>query len=145
VIEIEPGTLSQVKQAQNGRMVLISDDAAGIAADLRAIDRSLRLRCADDQSVYIVYQALEDGEKLVTTSKTLDARIVQRVREIAQPGYDLVGELHKAEAQDRREHEHKVSEQVGDVADKLAFAIRKDLSRTETPKTAKSRAFLGGQ
>jgi hypothetical protein len=147
VIEVEPGTLNQVRTAANGMLIVIRDDVSGVAQDLRQIDPTLRLRCNDDQSLFIVYQQLDDqgSEHLVTTARHLDQRIVYRVRELVQPDYDFVGEIHKREQAEEKRHDHEWDEVIGDMAEKLAFGFRQDLSRHESPKTRKSRAFIPGE
>jgi hypothetical protein len=139
-IEVEPGSIAQVQRALSGRLVVIPDDVCNVARDLRAIDRRLVVEAEDDLSVYVV--VLVDGpeRKLVTSAKHLDQRIVQRVQKITAEGYDFVAELEELEARADAEQAAKRRELVGDVAEKLGHAFRKDLSRAEAPNTLKSRA-----
>jgi hypothetical protein len=140
-VEVEPGSIAQVKRALSGRLVAIPDDVCGVARDLRAIDRRLRVEAEDDLSVYIVFLEEPDGSRqLVTTAQHLDKRIVDRVRQVADERYDFAGELDKIEAAADRAFEARRQDQLGDFAERLGHAFRKDLGRHEAPNTLRSRA-----
>ena len=103
VHRIEPVPVAQVLDGYDGRMILVDDDVAGVAADLRAIDPALELRYSERGGHFVVVQVLDepDGrhvEHLVTTAPECDHRIVDRVRQVTDPSYDLVGELAAVEA-----------------------------------------------
>jgi hypothetical protein len=142
--EIRPASLTQVLRSQRGQRIVVDDDVQNVARDLRAIRGTLVLEFDPVEEIWIVYdrQTLEDGseqEDLVTTSLTCDQRLVQRVREVASPGYDLVAELDKVEARADRAQDEAFREQVGDAGEKLAWALRKDLgvqNRVAVPKDA---------
>jgi hypothetical protein len=140
-IEIEPGSVAQVKRALSGRLVLVPDDVCNVVRDLREIDRGLRVEMEEDGSLYVVFH--QDGPKqtLVTTAKHLDQRLVQRVREVASERYDYVAELDRLEAKADAAQERRHRDWSGDLAQRLAHAFRKDLGRHRSPgNTVKSRA-----
>lgn len=147
-IDIEPGGVRQVQRAlASGRMVVVTDGPHDVARKLREISDVLRLHYDPYEAVWVVMelQALPDGstrESLVTTALECDDRLVERVRQIAQPGYDYAGELERVEREADRAHDERRREQVGDVAERLRFALSKDLGRHETVRTLKSRAFV---
>lgn len=126
-LDIQPATIAQVQRLDDGSRVLVDDDVAGVAQDLRAIDPSLRLHLDVEQQVYVVSQVLQGREHLVTTSQTCDQRLVARVRQVASPGYNLADELEAAEAAANREQDRLRREWVGEIGERLAHALRKDL------------------
>lgn len=134
-MEVQPATLAQVKRLRDGRMIAVDDDVGGVAKDLRAIGRSLRLRYSESAEVFVVYEVHEnnDGsvdEHLVTTAQECDQRLVARVRQIADEDYDYAGELDAIQKQKDRDQASHFHDQVGEIGERLAHAIRKDLSLT---------------
>lgn len=131
-MEIEAATVAQVRRTSAGKLVAIDDDVQGVVRDLKAIDEALHVRYDPQQDFFVVYEirTLGDGsteEHFVTTTKQLDQRVVQRIREIAQPGYDYGAELERVEAAARKAAEGEFSEKVGPLAEELRHAMRKDL------------------
>jgi hypothetical protein len=140
-IEIEPGSVAQVKRALSGRLVFVPDDVCNVVRDLQRIDRRFRVQAAEDLSLYIVFLEESDGsQQLVTNARHLDQRLVKRIQEIADERYDFVAELDRVEAAADRAFEARQREQIGDLGERLAHALRKDLGRHEAPNTLKSRA-----
>lgn len=137
-MEIKPASLLQVQNAQDGRMIVIDDDVLGVARQLKEVDESLCLRYAEAGGYFVVYQESEDGteQHLVLTSQELNPQVVERVRQISSPGYDYVAELDKQDAAAERARDHAFREKTGDVAERLAFAVRKDLGQVS------DRAFV---
>lgn len=131
-IEINPASLTQVMQTRKGGMLLVDDDVQNVAQSLRDIDPSLRLRFDPHADYFCVYQVVEEpdgseSEKMVTTAQDLDHRIVHRVREVVSPRYDFMAELDKQDAAAAKAKDDEQTERYGDIADKLAWALRKDL------------------
>ena len=147
-IEISPASLAQVRMTARGQRLRVTQDVQNVATDLATIDASLKLAFDPYADCFIVYQDVygPDGEvmseHLVTTAQDCDQRLVNRVREISQPGYDLGREIEKVEAQVERAKEHDRRERTGEAHEALAFALRKDLSRHEHPNTLKSRVYV---
>lgn len=146
-VEIEAGSLSQVHRTRRGKLVQVDDDVGNVARDLTAIDPGLRLRYSPDEELFVVYhhRVAADGseqEQLVTTSRTCDQRIVARIREIDRPGYDYGTELERLDDEADRRRDHERRESVGPYAERLSFALSRDLQRDESPVTRSSRAVV---
>lgn len=142
-MDIQAGTVTQVKRALEGDLVEIHPDVQEIARRLQEIDPALRLRYSEAQGVFVVYevQDLPDGairEHLVTTARELDQRLVNRILELSDPGYDFAGELERLERQAERDSDHAFEERTGENAERLAHAVRKDLG-------LKQRIFVPGR
>lgn len=138
-MDISPANIAQVELGRDGRVVTIDDDVLNIAKDLKEIDDKLRLRWVENAEYFCVYELEEDGsESLVLTSQELNPQIIERVRQIAHPSYDYAKELDKLDAQVDREFDHAQRERLGEAAEKLSFAVRKDLGLT-------NRAFIKGK
>lgn len=132
-MEVQPATLPQIQKGRRGRVVFIDNDALGVAKQLREIDSNLRLAWNEFGEYFVVYQQLDDGtEHLVTTAQEADGRLVKRVQKIASRFYNYAEELDKQDKETDRKSEYKSSEYVGELAEELAHAIRKD---TSTPRT----------
>jgi pyoverdine/dityrosine biosynthesis protein Dit1 len=147
-VEIRAGNMRQVHTAlASGKLVAVGDDVQGVANDLAAIDPGLKLFYEPGEDVWIVkhVRQMPDGseqEHLVSTFQQLDQRVVARIREISQPGYDYVGELDRLDAAAEREATHQFSEKIGPIGEKLAWAFRQDLGRHEHPSTRTARAVV---
>jgi hypothetical protein len=127
-----PATLAQISRNREGRMVHIEDDVQGVANDLHEIDSHLRLRYSEAGGYFVVYLKtdadVDEGDgHLVLTAQDCDQRIVQRIRRIMQSDYDYMAELDKAEAKAKEEKDAAWSEKIGPIAERLAFAMRKEL------------------
>lgn len=151
-MEIQPANIDQIRQARDGRMLLISSDAGGVADELRRIDRHLKVRFAENgrPPFWAVYYESDDGREtyLVTTAQAhqtmggiwtgLDHRIVERVRKAdghSRGGEDYAKAL---EAHNKRVREGKRQEfrdQVSQTGEMAVHALRKDLG-------IKSRIFV---
>lgn len=145
-IEIQPAGVAQVHRSLRiGDRIVVDDDVQNIARDLREIRDTLRLEYDRAEDLWFVFELVDqpDGsteEKMVTTwdaekNGPVDQRIVQRVREVAAPGYDLAAELARLDAQAERDRSSRFREQVGPAAERLSHALRKDFG-------AKERAFV---
>ena len=140
-MEVQPASLEQVRRGRDGRMVLVSSDVGGVAAELRRLDPTLRLKYAEAGEHWVVYRVHRQGEacadddpdrteELVLTAQECDQRIVRRVMEIhpaLNNGYDFVAEVDRInrEAEQRRRTQGR--ELVEERGERLAHAIRKDL------------------
>lgn len=134
-IEIEPADFTQFVKGRNGQMIEIPDDVGGVAAGLRRIDHHLRLRFSEKGGYFVVYwkpDASEPGDGyLVFTAQELDARIVKRMEEVhhrcTTGNYSFIGELEAREKEAANQADHEWTEAHGEMFEKLAFAMRKDL------------------
>ena len=61
-MEIRPVPLAQIVRGRDGRQYEVSGDAGRIAADLKAIDDSLRVEF-NDMGFFVVIQAIPDGPR----------------------------------------------------------------------------------
>jgi hypothetical protein len=126
-MRIQAASLAQVRKGRDGRMIAIEDDVLDVAKQLTAIDKDLRLRWSESGEYFVVYQLVGDREKLVLTSTELNPQIVERVRQIARPGYDFGAELERMDAEAEKDKEHRFHEDVGERSELLAHTLRKDL------------------
>ena len=147
IIQVEPASVEQVFRAHDGRWVLIDADASSVAADLQRIDKSLRVRFAENgrPPFWAVYSETVDSQgrtsqHLVLTQQAhqtrsgtwtgLDNRIVERVRYIdshGTGGYDYTGALER-ETRARPERARKeFAEKTGDGGERMAHALRREL------------------
>lgn len=131
-IEIRPATVGQVARTRLGKNVAVDADVANVARDLRDISPEFRLEYDPHGDFFIVSQVrvMPDGSEeisLVTTAQDCDQRIVRRVREITAPGYDVGAEMERLDREADKRKEHALTERVGPIAEKLAWALRKDL------------------
>lgn len=99
-MDITPASIAQVRAGRDGRIHVVEADTANVAQQLREIDRSLVLRYHDRSDHYSVIQVTDDPacpEHLVTTCNPVnggvDPRIVERVRKVARPEYDVGKEI----------------------------------------------------
>ncbi len=138
-MEIEPATLAQVAMGRDGKMHEVDDDVGGIALRLKEIDDSLRLRWNEFGGFFVIYQMLDTAEglleKLVLTAQELDGRIIKRVEQITHPSYDFVAEMDRMDEEAQKDKDHAFHEQTGEVAERMAHAVRKDLE-------AQNKAFV---
>lgn len=124
---IRPTRIDVVRRTLNGHFELIENDVGSVAADLRTIDKRLKLRVSKVTGKYVVFYEEENGDQqLVTIADSCDQRLVKRVQEIAQEGYDYGKELDKLDAERKKEIEKEQDEKVSDAGERLAHAIRKD-------------------
>lgn len=125
-------------------MVEISRDVQGVADALHRIDHRLRLRFSEPGQYFVVYLKPDEWEEgdgySVTTALDLDHRLVERVEKVyyecKQPGYSLADNLEKQEVAKKKQLDHEFTESHGDMYEKLAFAMRKELGHDQ------QRAFI---
>jgi hypothetical protein len=134
-MQIQAASVAQVHKGRDGRMIEVGEDVLNVAKQLRDFDDSLRLRWSEGGEYFVVYQLIDDREKLVLTCTDLNPQIVERVRQIARPEYDFAAELDRMDAQAEKDKEHRFHEDLGERGERLAYALRKDLQ-------AKNRVFV---
>ena len=140
-MEIEPvrADINQVMRGRDGRMVEIESDVNNVAADLSDLDHHFRVRWSDGGEYFVVYWRpdgadLGDGY-LVTTAQELDQRVVKLVSEIHYKvrndvRYSLSAEIEANHDKADKERDHQFTERAGEMYEKLAHALRKDLGTT---------------
>jgi hypothetical protein len=147
---LQPASLDQFVESR-GRQVIVDASSCALVKDLKAIDSTLGVRFVDgEQPYFAVVQDLEfpDGrteQHLVTTAQAyptsfgtftgLDGRVLERVREITSPGYDFAAEAEKSRLEYESSRRAKREDQLGEMGERAAHAIRKDLG-------VKTKAFI---
>jgi hypothetical protein len=140
-VEIEPASWTQVRDMGKDK-VIIEEDLLDIVKQLKEISPTLFVRWSpgNGDPFYTLYSKEvvngKETEYLVKTFKHLDQRIVDRVRYITSTDYNYVSEMDKLDDKQDSDHNYKMAELFGENAEKLAFALRKDLGLD------KDRAFF---
>jgi hypothetical protein len=138
---IDSAALPSVQRGRRGTVVFVDDDALGVAKELEEMKfpegyGKLRLAWNEFRESFVVIQVKDDGsEHIVTAAKQADGRLIDRVRRITHPSYNFAQELETIDAQADKERDWLFSQRVGDLAERLAHAVRKDTQ-------AKNRIFL---
>lgn len=152
-MQVQPAHIDQVAATENGHMVAIDADVGGVAAELKRIDKGLKVRFATPPGrdpYWVVFHDDGQTQNLVLTAKAwqthsgvwagLDHRIVARVREIdaqSRSGYDFVKELDGQRERRDRERKRQFADRVGEIGELAAHMTRKDLG-----ERYKGRAFV---
>lgn len=128
-MELQPARVDQLVNVR-GRWIGIEADVGGVVAQIveighdRGIDLSVRI--SEATGVFKVVQTIDGEEQLVTSSTTLDGRLVQRIRQVTAPTYDLAAEAEKLEREKDADFWREQENKVGDAAERLAHAFRRD-------------------
>ena len=125
---MQRASLTQVRAGRGGRLIEIDADVMDICNRIREIDSSLGVDWNEDGNYFRVYQLVQGGEKHVaTTTRELTPEVVEEVRRIADPKYNLAGELERIDDQADKNNQHAFREKVGEAGERLHHAMRKDL------------------
>jgi hypothetical protein len=125
---VDRATLTQVRAGRGRRLIEIDSDVMDVCSRIREIDSSLGVDYSEDGAYFRIFQLGQDDRKrTVTTALELTPEVVEEVRRIARPDYDLAGELDRLDDQADRENQHRFHEQAGEVGEQLYHAMRKDL------------------
>jgi hypothetical protein len=143
-MEIAPASLAMFTKGKNGRLIPIDDDVQGCANALNEIDPHLRLRYSEVGEYFVVYWKPEEAEEgdgyMISTAQELDHRLVAHVGAIykrcQEPGYSFGEELDRLDAEDKKAKDDAFSEEHGEMFERMAHAMRKDLGYD------KARAFV---
>ena len=160
-MEVQPASISQVQVGEDGRVYEISAESSTVVADLQAMDKGLKVRFSERGQCFIVRHEHHDGcphngtvgeggSYLVSTVQAyqgrtgvwtgLDQRLVDRIRFIdphGRSGYNYADELEKASRKAREDQRRQFTEKMGDIGERAAHALRKDLGQRY-----KGRAFV---
>ena len=140
-VDVPLATHDQVVQAGDDYFII---DAAtcSMAKEINDIDNRLFIKYNRRQDFFVLFAKEETREGLVEyyvkSFTKLDPRIVERVKEISDPSYDFIKEGEQLEKEWDKEKMYAIEQRIGDTADRLAHALRKDLG-------VKSRAFFDGR
>lgn len=134
-MELRHASIALVQKAKNGQKITVEQDVLDVVGQVKEIDPNLSVHW-DEAGYFEIKELCPDGkERLVTTTLELDQRLLEHLRMISSPGWDVGREIDRAEALRDRELDHAYHERVGPLGEKAAHALRKDLQ-------AKNRIFL---
>jgi hypothetical protein len=140
MIEIEPAKVNQIRDMGDGDWLHIEDDVQNVANTLHDIDERLILKCNPIQGVYVIFARERINghikEYIVTTATSLDQRLIKRIEKITDPDYNFVEDMEKYQEEADKETEYAFDQKMGENAERLAHAIRKELGLTN------DRAFI---
>lgn len=143
LIDLQPprATLEQAQLALSNRLELVhvERDVWHVVETLQRIDPGLQMFFDKNQRVFVLFwkgMREKDGraelvEDFIGAYIELDQRLVRLIERIDSHGrgrYDLTRELEKLEAEKDAEHAWDQAQRVGDAADRLRHAIRRDLA-----------------
>lgn len=127
-MDIEYASLACVQRGINGELVTIEDDVLDVARRLKEIHPSLHVYWNEQGEYFVIYELCGDGrERLVTTVKELDPRLIAHFEMLASESYDAVREMDKMDDQADRDKKAAFEERVGEIGERLHHALRKDL------------------
>lgn len=135
MIDITPASLDQIVRGRGGNLIVIENDVNNVASDIRAVHPDLFLRYNDQGGYFVVLQDMGPNNRphVVTTSQTCDQRLSKRVAAIVSGTldgtYDYGAEVDKQHDERDRANNAQFTENVGEVSEKLAWAIREDIRR----------------
>ncbi len=143
--DIEPVTLDQLKRGKNGKMVLVESDVGGIVQQIKQINPNLCVRHSDLGGYFVVFFRNPDNgkERLITTAKSLDGRLVNRMHKLNSGNYDYLAELARLDREADKAKDERIKEEMGEIAERLAFALRKDLGIWKDSSRSKRRWGAG--
>ena len=139
-MEVEPATVEQVRIAyETNEWVVISADSSATVAEIQRIDPTLRVRFSPRARMFAVYHEHAPIPPILTcrahqnssgTWEGLDNRVVRRLQYIDREGtggYDYAKALERETLAREARASHEFAERTGDGAERMAFAIRREL------------------
>lgn len=132
MIDITPASLDQIVKGRGGQLIVIENDVCGVAADIKKIHPDLFLRYNPQGKYFAVLQDMGPNHRphVVTTSQECDQRLVRRVQKVCDPQYDGGAEMDRQHDETDRINNAKAHESVGEVSERLAWAIREDIRKS---------------
>lgn len=139
-MDINHADLIQVQRAIGGKydgcLVAIEDDVLDVARRLKEIHPSLHVYFNEVGGYFVIYEMCEDGtERLVTTVKELDGKLIKYFEMLNSESWDAVAEMEKMDDQAEKNKKTAFAEKVGEIGERLHHALRKDFE-------FKDRVFL---
>ena len=133
--ELEPIAIQQIYRGKNGRAVEIEDDVLDIVKQIKQVDPNLYVRWSEKGEYFVVYCRLPHEPpgtgNVVLMVPELDQRVVSMIQKAAweqkQDDYSLADALDKKDDEADAKRDKEFSEQIGEYAERLAHAIRKDM------------------
>jgi hypothetical protein len=135
-VDIENATLAQVQRGIGGELILIEDDVLDVVRRLKEIHPSLNVWYNEQQGYFVIYELCDDGrERVVTTVRELDARLISHFEMLASESWNAVAEMDRMDDQADRDKKYRFAERVGEIGERLHHALRRDYE-------AKDRIYL---
>lgn len=126
-MDIEHASLACVQRGIKGELITIEDDVLDVARRLKEIHPSLHVYWNEQGEYFVIYELCDDGrERVVTTVKELDPRLIAHFEQLASESWNVVAEIDRMDAQADRDKEHAFAERVGEIGERLHHALRKD-------------------
>ena len=127
-MEIPNASLAMVKTGQDGRQYTIETDVLDIVKQIKEIDPRLNVKYNELAGYFVITEMCLDGvERRVTTTTALDQRVLEHLRKIGSDSWDVGRELDRADARFKATKDDEFNETMGENAEHLAHALRKDL------------------
>jgi len=126
-MDLQPASIAQVRQGKH-RRITVEADVGSIVQQIQEIDPRLGVIWDDDGEFFAVVEQDGPKQRLVLTALELDHRVLERLREISSPDYDYVAEMDRMDREADKEKDHRFMQEVGENAEVMAHALRKDLS-----------------
>lgn len=143
--DIEPVSFDQLKRGKDGKMVIVESDVGNIVQQIKAVDKNLCVRHSDVGKFFVVFHRNPDNgkERLITTAKDLDGRLLNRIKKLGSGNYDYLAELARLDREADKAKDARIKEQFGDAAERLSHALRKDLGVWKDSARSKRRWGAG--
>lgn len=133
--ELEPIAIQQIHRGKKGQMIEIEEDVLDVVKQIKQIDPTLYVRWSEKGGYFVVYCRLPNEPpgtgNVVLMVPELDQRVVQSIQRAAweqkQDDYSLADALDKKDNEADKKRDKEFSEQIGEHAERLAHAIRKDM------------------
>lgn len=129
---MQRATLTQVRAGRGGQMYEIDADVLDICRRIQEIDKSLGVDFSEAGSYFRVYQQVNGAKHTVTTTTELTPEVIEVVRRIAQPGYDVGAEMDRLDDIADRERQRTLKEAAGEAGERLFHAVRKDVDAKDS-------------
>lgn len=136
MINITPASLDQIVRGRSGNLVVIENDINNVAKDIQNIHPDLFLRYNEQGEYFVVLQDMGSDHRphVVTTSLTCDQRLTRHVQKVVSGHlngtYDYGAEVDRQHDERDRINNAQFTENVGEISEKLAWAIREDIRKS---------------
>src|ERR1700687_2086961 len=123
-MDIENASFVSVQRGIGGELITIEDDVLDVVRRLKAIHPGLGVKWNEQGGYFVIYEMCEDGtERLVTTVKTLDSRLISPFEMLASESWDAEAEIDKMDDLAEKNKKAKFAEKVGEIGERLHHAL----------------------
>ncbi len=127
-MQLQYASLAQVRKGKGGRNVVVENDVMDVVRRISEIDPNLSVHWNDDGEFFEIRELCKDGkERLVLTTQMLDQRLLDHLRLIGSPDWNVGEEMERHEDKREKDLDHAYHEKVGPIGERMAHALRKDL------------------